>query len=49
VKFDVALIEAATGMAVEHRECMARGGASCRFTLVEPDAGQLSAGSAAKK
>jgi predicted ArsR family transcriptional regulator len=30
-EFDLAFLEAATGKAVEHRECMVRGGRTCRF------------------
>lgn len=32
-EFDLAFMEAATGRKVEHRECMLRGGACCRFRL----------------
>ncbi|MDI3259388.1 MAG: MarR family transcriptional regulator [Sinobacteraceae bacterium] len=30
-RFDIGFMEAATGRAVEHRECMVRGGSCCRF------------------
>lgn len=32
-EFDLAFLEAATGATVEHRECMVRGGAVCRFAF----------------
>ena len=32
-QFDLGFLEAATGRKIEHRECMVRGGACCRFRL----------------
>ncbi len=34
-RFDLALLEGLLGGPVEHRECMVRGGTSCRFALLE--------------
>lgn len=33
-QFDLAFMQAATGQAVEHRECMVRGGQVCRFGFI---------------
>jgi predicted ArsR family transcriptional regulator len=35
-QFDLGFMEAATGRAVEHRECMLRGNAVCRFGFLGP-------------
>ncbi len=35
-RFDLAMLEASTGMKVEHRSCMARGEAKCRFVFEPP-------------
>jgi predicted ArsR family transcriptional regulator len=37
--YDLALMEAATGRAVDHRECMIRGGNSCRFRFGKSGSG----------
>jgi predicted ArsR family transcriptional regulator len=36
-EFDLGFMEAATGRKVEHRECMVRGGAVCRFRFAGKD------------
>lgn len=35
--FDLALMAAATGVEVQHAECMVRGGQVCRFRFRKPD------------
>lgn len=37
-EFDLAFLRAASGAAIEHTECMVRGGHACRFRLVPPAA-----------
>ena len=40
-RFDVALMEAATGRRIHHMECIVRGGHACRFRVGEPRHAQL--------
>ena len=37
--FDLAMLEAGTGMKVEHKSCMARGESKCCFAFVQPKKG----------
>lgn len=46
-ELDLALLERLTGARPEHVECLARGGASCRFRFERPVAGEKEAGPAA--
>ena len=36
-RFDLAFMEAATGHAIQHMECLLRGGQSCRFRIGKPN------------
>lgn len=36
-KFDIALIESATGSKIDHASCMLRGGTCCRFIMTDRD------------